>query len=330
MKTNILDITIRHFQQVLTDIDFNNLPEKDDENYRDFMLKSADNLYSEGRYSQKTEWTLELFDRDDVLAALKDLKMINALTDLQRAQLRFCLAMRDICYPLFRGQKVDWTSWPWNMKDGRSTMYNKELCKFITEGGYPYLGAAICYDLKEYRWDVNEDELFTSIAMNEMSEKYFYEVEKSWGDKKDKEVLIAELVKFTDDMRDTENHFLVGRRLGMDYMAQAVYDAVDGFICDTYYYNQVDFAKELGEWLEDNWSYGEENPDKEKFYVLENKIDELMEKYDVHCSDYKHMWNVLLLDELKVLYSGDDTDDDDDDDDWLLDDLLPYDQKKDE
>lgn len=300
MKDWTLHIVIEHFDSFVKDVDFAHLPKRESEEYRQLVLQTANNvLFSEGRYSQITEWTLEMFDEPEVCALVSDLSEIGTLTDAERLRLGFYLDLKEVCYPLFRGKKVDWSAWPWNLHDGASSFENKELFALITECEWPFLSAAILYDLKQLIWK-NEEARYSSVACNEASDYYVHSVESAWRKcpktEDELKALTAAVCKCADDLWAIENHTLVGQLLGFDQLTQSVYDSFDTFIDSTYRHNQVLCARQLSAWLSEHWPIGEPHPALELEDALYAQWDALMTAYAVTSPDPNYSWNILTLD----------------------------------
>lgn len=321
MKKWTLDIIISHFDHFLKDVDFAQMPEKESEEYRQLVLKNAnDVIFSEGRYSQITEWILEMFDIPEVCVLVRDLSEINRLSAAECVRLGFYLDVKEVCYPLFRAQKVDWSAWPWNLSKGDSSFENKELFTLITEGDsaieqpLPFLSAAILYDLEQQIWK-NEEEFYSCVARQEASDAYEHQVASAWRKrpKTDDEMkaLAAAVCKCADDLWAIENHTLVGQLLGFDQLTQSVYDSFDTFIDTTYRHNQVLCARELSAWLKEYWTMDEPHPSQEKVDELHAQWKALMAKYDVTTPDERYSWNILTLDVLgmSMFAEGEEVDD---------------------
>ena len=126
MERNILKDILNRFDHFIKNVDFDNLPEQDSEDYRKLLMQTAnDAIFCDGRYSPNTEYTLEVFENPDYASESRSLAAINALSEKDRVRFRFYLDLKDMCYPLFRGKKTDWSAWPWNMTDGESSLDNK-------------------------------------------------------------------------------------------------------------------------------------------------------------------------------------------------------------
>ena len=302
MRTWTLQIIIKHFDAFLKDVDFAHLPKKESEEYRQLVLKTAnDVIFSQGRYSQITEWTLEMFDVPEVCALVRNLTEINQLTDAERMRLSFYMDVKEVCYPLFRAKKVDWTAWPWQLDDESSSLENPQLFDLIYQCVWPCLSAAILYNLKQRIW-MDEEGQYSSVACQDASDLFEFTLEHLWKKhpKTDEDVkeLVAAVTKCADDLWSIENHILMGRLLGFDQLTQSVYDAFDTFVDTTYRHNQVLCARELADWIRANWKLGERHPAPQKVEALNAKVKELMEKYNVSSPDERFSWNILTLDVL--------------------------------
>lgn len=308
MKEWTLDIVIKRFDGFVKDVDFAHLPERESEEYRQLLLQTAnDVMFREGRYTHITEWTLEMFDIPEVCALIGNLNEIGQLTDAERVRLGFYLDLKAVCYPLFRGKKVDWSAWPWNLNDGASSFENKGLFALITQGDglmgrpLPFVSAAILYDLKQQICK-NEEGLYSSVACNEASFAYQHSVDSAWKshfkNKDEQKALTAAISKCADDLWAIENHTLVGKLLGFDQLTQSVYDSFDTFIDSTYRHNQVLCTQELTAWIREHWTMNEPHPAPEQVDALYAKWQEVMSAHDVTTPDDNYSWNILTLDVL--------------------------------
>lgn len=312
MKDNTLREIIRHFDEAVNGIDFTNMPVRDSEDYRTLVLKTADEkIFSDGRLNEVTEWVLEIFDIEKVKRTVNDLSLINDLTDKERTRYKFYTDLKEVCYPLYHGQKVNWTSWPWNLKsDSDNLAENDELFSFIANAAnsiYANLCAAICYDLKEQVWR-DETGKYTSVARQEMADLFGYSVKAKWGKniirKADEEDVSADILlkseeqRFCDNLASLENHIIIGRRLGMDFLAQSVYDAMEIGVGGEYQYELVDFAIEFGTWLKEHWVINDINPEPDRVVELENTFWRMQDEHGVTSCDLEYTWNILTLDVL--------------------------------
>ncbi len=319
MNTWTLDTVISRFDHFLKGIDYAHLPARESEEYRQLVLQTAnDVMFAEGRYSHVTEWTLELFDVPEVVALTHDLAEIDRLSKAQRQRLGFYLDLAEVCCPLFRGKKVDWTAWPWLMHDASDSMDNDELFDTLTRGERPFLEAAMLYDLKEQVWRGSND-LYTSVARQEVADAFNYDVKRPWEDRIDRKpdlpaVLASAVSECANKMWQVENHLQVGRLLGFDWLSQSVYDAFDTFIDTTYRHRQVVFARELAAWIGEHWPMGTPHPEQTLVDALDGKIRQLMQKHAVTSPDFGYTWNILMLDVLAA--SAFSEEDEEDDDPW--------------
>jgi len=322
MKEWTLQLVIKHFDYFVKTVDFDQLPAKESEEYRQLLLKTAsDVIFSEGRYSNITEYLLELFDVPEVLSLVHNLTAIHALSDSQRKRLNFYLDLAKVCYPLFRGKKVDWTQWPWQMQNASNSLDNSDLFEMIANGPYANLSAAMLYDLKEQIW--NDEEFYSSVARQEVSELFEYSVKHLWekhpkSDEETKQLATA-INETANKLWFVENHIHVGRQLGFDHLAQSVYDAFDTFIDNTYRHQQVSFAREFAAWIRENMTVGERHPDTKIVHALDLKMQELMAKYKVESPDLNFSWNILTLDVLGMSMFSDE--EENDPDPWGMNDI---------
>ena len=320
MERNILKDILNRFDHFIKNVDFDNLPERDSEDYRELLMQTAnDGIFCDGRYSANTEYTLEVFENPDYASESRSLVAINALSEKDRVRFRFYLDLKDMCYPLFRGKKTDWSAWPWNMTDGESSLDNKELYAFITDCKWPNLSAAILYDI--HMLMMNDEENYTSVARNEVSMHVFYGIKSHWGghdqSEEKKKKLIAAIGKCADDLWAVENHMKVGRLVCKDMLELSLYDAMDTFIDSTFRYQQVLMASEMAAWIRENWTIGERHPEKAKEKALWAKLDELKAKYDVKSPDMNHTCLIIAIDILQMSMFSEEEENFDDDDEWI-------------
>lgn len=299
MKDWTLQIIIEHFDDVVKGIDFGQLPDWKSEEYRQLVLKTAnDQIFSKGKYSEITEWVLEIFDEKEVRELVSDDTELSQLSEEEQQRLSFYQDLEKVCYPLFRGEKIDWSAWPWLLEDGSSSLDNKPLFELITNPKRPYLGAAMLNSMKQRMWQ-DEDGFFSSVALQEASNAFDRVVARYWkGDlsEEDQNILMMGVWKCATDLLLIENHLNLGRMMGLDSLEQAVYDAFDTFIDESYYSKQVLCAKELAAWIRENMTIGERHPAHEKTEALRTKMEELMDKYHVVSPDRKFTWNIITLD----------------------------------
>lgn len=315
MNYNDLNLIIKHFDDVVKGVAFHDIPQRDSEEYRQLVLKTSDFIFSDGRYSAISEWTLELFDVPETQEAIHNLAQINALSEDKRTRLRFYLDVKDVCYPLFRAQQVDWTAWPWNMSQSRNSIDNDDLFAFVTSGDYVFLSMAVCWDLLQLVWA--DEELYSSVAKNELEASFDYGIKNHWHTAKDEDEHIQQvtlLQKFASTMLDTENHMLVGRMLGFDHLTQSVYDAANSYIDEGYRYRQVGYALDMSAWLREHWTIGEPHPSQERVDELYRVYTSMLDKHGVSVPDPNYCWNILVLDVLGM--SMFDESDFEDEDSW--------------
>lgn len=319
MKENILQDIIKRFDWFVKDVDFNNLPERDSEEYRKLMMQTADVMFSEGRYSAPTEYCLEVFEIPGYEKESRSLAAINALTDEERRRFGFYMDLKEMCHPLFRSKKIDWSAWPWNMENGESSFDNKELFDFIVKYELPNLSAVILHDLHELM--TRDAETYTSVARNEISHTFYYGVEFIWGkgDKKKSDEAVKELMsaveKCADDLWEVENHMKIGRLMGLDKLEMEIYDAMDTFIDSIFRYKQVLMAKELAAWIRENFHASGHKLTQEEFQPLWMAINDIMSKYSINSPDINYTVNIIVIDVLGIpIFDESDMEDEDWDD----------------
>lgn len=303
MRLNGLQIILNRFDTFFGDISFSCMPKRESEEYRNLLLKTAnDMMFSRGRYTHTTELTLELFDIEEVKTQAHDLNAINALSKDDRQRLSFYFDLKDMCYPLFKGKAVNWADFPWNLPDGSHSIDNDELYSFITSCEYPYLSAAILYSLKEQIWD-NEEE-YSSVARQEVSDNFFYVVNYAWNNahkgEEQMKKLEAEISECADKMWFIDNHMKVGKMLGFGILEQSLYDAFDTFVDTTYRHKQVSCAKELGKYIREHIDLEAIKHDGNLQGMLAKRIREVMGKHGVESPEMSYTMNIIFLDVLKV------------------------------
>lgn len=245
--------------------------------------------------------TLEIFDPVETIVQGYDLLDINALDENDRQRLSFYFDLKDMCYPLFRGQPVNWNEAPWNFSDGSNTIDNEELYDFVTSGEMPCLAAAILYNLKEQIW---HDEEFSSVARQKVADTFNRGVKRAWENAhksiEDKRKLEAEVSDCASTMWYVDNHIKVGKLLGFGSIEQDLYDAFDTYIDNTYCHKQVSCAKELGKFFRENIDFETIAHDSEKQLMLEAKIQQVMDDYGVTSPAMDYTMNIIFLDMLKL------------------------------
>lgn len=319
MKKWTLDTIIGRFDNVVKLVDFNHLPERESEEYRQILFQTANKeIFHEGRYSTVTEWILEIFDIEEVRNVISNLGEINALSPEKRQRLSFYMDLKELCYPLFRGQKIDWTAWPWQMKQESSSMDNADLFDFITSGTYPCLACAILYNVKLHVWNADE-EFYSTVAKQELADNFNYEIQHKWNKPNKKEedinVLSAKINEYANKMWFIENHIYVGRQLGFDLLTQSIYDAFDTYIDRIYRHNQVDCARELAQWIRDNWTFDLPHPDMDKVKELLKTMNALMDLHQVKSPNLNYTWNIIALDILNIDVQAEDDKDEEEEED---------------
>ncbi len=245
--------------------------------------------------------TLEIFDPVEKIVRGYDLLDINALNENDRQRLSFYLDLKDMCYPLFRGQPVNWSEAPWNFSDGSNTIDNEELYEFITSGEMPCLAAAILYNLKEQIW---HDEEFSSVARQKVADTFYYGVERAWKDAhksiENRRKLEAEVSECASTMWYVDNHIKVGKLLGFGSIEQNLYDAFDTYIDKIYSHKQVSCAKELGKFIRENIDMETIAHDSDKLKMLQEKTQLVMDDYGVTSPAMDYTMSVIFYEVLNL------------------------------
>lgn len=307
-----LEVLYNHFDYYIPGITASLLESLDEENYRQLLLAKADELFREGRYNVNSECALEMYMEPEAEESLHDLKQIALLTDEERTKLHFFQQLKEFCYPLFRRKSIDLSSEPFCMSDSRFSIMNRELRNFIYDSPYSYLSAVLCDVLIE---ELRKSEpLIESVLCTSLSEKFFYTVDHN---RKNKNKFCESLNDIADAIWKTANHLELGKRMGMSPLAQAIYDDTDTFICETYDYRQVDYAKEMEAWIAQNWNCPQDGrPEKEMVDKLIAALEQCAERHEVTFIDKQGTLMFLLGDTLGVSLFNDDYDEDDED--WDL------------
>ena len=97
MEKDILKDILNRFDHFIKNVDFDNLPERDSEDYRMLLMQTAnDGIFCDGRYSANTEYTLEVFENPEHASESRSLAAINALSEKDRVRFRFYLDLKDM------------------------------------------------------------------------------------------------------------------------------------------------------------------------------------------------------------------------------------------
>lgn len=301
MNHSYLHTLIKYYDHYVKGVDFAHLPDRESEAYRQLLLQKADEaLFADGRYSVITDMTLDIFDLPELIDELQDLSALNKLRKTQRVRLSFYLDLKEVCYPLYRAQRIDWSAWPWLLNDGSESLdQNDQLYELITNGQYPCLAGVILADLS-HRIFIDEDEKYSSVARQEASEAYHYRVKGNDHPRndEDRKKLQAGVCTCAETLWSIENHTLVGREMGFDHLTQSLYDAFDTFIDSTYRHKQIRMARELADWIRQHMTFGEVNPAQEKVDALYDTIKALMARYDVSTPNMSYTWLIITGDVL--------------------------------
>lgn len=308
MKKNILRVFIERFDYYLPGITADALHELNDDTIDTYLLEKADQLFSDGRYSDKTEMTLEFLDRDDYQLACHDLKCINDLTDDERTRYDFYLRLSDFAYPLFKRRPVSLTASPLKLQKADFNIKNKELRTFLYDSPYMYLSMVIAKALIRVYW--GDEKLRDTVLLNESS-NYLASATYEFYDKGREEAREA-LDHLVDRIWEMDNHLEVGRRMGFSPLAQALYDMFDTYLSTVYDYRQVDMCKEMASWIGKHWpyrfhtrSYDPNLPHRHDFAAIKAHWTALEEEMDAcvarHELSYVNRWETMLYIECDLL-----------------------------
>lgn len=287
MKDWFLDELLERFD-CYTKIKTEQLRNISDKDYKKLLLETANVLFSEGRYSMRTECTLEMYVQPEAEESLNDTMQIELLTDDERLRLGFYKDLKVFCFPLFRELPFNLSAAPFNFNDGQFSIKNQELVDFLFHTPYQNLGMMICNALINIYW--RDEDFYDSVVKNELSQTFFRQCRNGVGFP---EEAYKQLVS---DLISTNNHLEVGKQLGLSPMAQAIYDMTDTFICREYNYRQVDFAKDLEKWIEENWDITNRYPSDEEVKELQNEINRLANVYNISFVSKASTLNCIFLD----------------------------------
>lgn len=330
MKDYTIQDFIKRFDWFCKDIDWQKVPTMDEQERNTEMLRVTNNdIFVNGRMCTNSEMTLELLDIEEVRSLVYDLKAISSLTDQERQRFIFYRDLAETFNPLYHHHPIDLGVAPFRMKDDRFDIANDELYQWIADTPYKHVAAVVL----EVLIDVFEaGELSNSVAYNTLNEEFYYGLKSAWpkteeadygeekeaadtektteeeaaeAEKKAEEVKKFEMqiAKMLNQLWKVHNHMELGRRMGMDHLAQELYDAFDTFIYDVYNYEQVDAAKELAIWIREHWPMGEKHPSRDQFYSLDKAIQHVSEKYHLQLNKARHIWNIITYDILNVSMS---------------------------
>lgn len=267
------------------------------------LLATADRYFDKGRYSMKTEWSIEMFELEEAERSLHDLRQIDALAPQQRKRLTFYQRLKALCYPLFRHQPLDLTEQPFGFAQGDYSIANDELRDFLYNTEHIYLAQVMTEGLAVQQAS-SEDA--TAVAYNELHQYvHFGHLDK----KNSKEENRTSLDKLVDAVWDAHNHRELGRRMGLTYMSQSIYDMTDTFLCRTYDYRQVDYAKELAAFIEERL-IRQQKKDETFGNEIAEALDTLAKKHGVVFADKQFTLRYIFID---LLGFGENEDFDDED-----------------
>ena len=305
MKNSMLEDFTKTYDKFVGDINYAELPDRESEDYRKMIFETAnDKIFFEGRCCIATESLLESYGRVDLNCELADSKLLAQLTTLEQKKVRFFLDLKEVCYPLFMGQEIDWTAWPWNLKKEECGLYGDEFIDFFKDCEYTFLKAAVVYDITEQIYENKAD--YTSVTRHTVYRNLHNDILPKWhGGYNEKpseyeRALSNEIFLFLDNLSELMNHMLVGKELGFDFMTQSIYDAIDGCIDTRYDYRGIKIARKLSQWLKDNWAMGVSHPSKEQLEELYYTFKDLAKNHNVEITSPAYSWDCLTMDVLGV------------------------------
>lgn len=249
------------------------------EEYNDRVSDALDMLFSDGRYSVTTEFFIERWDIPEFEEAMNDIRLISQLTPALRTKLKFLRDVMEVGRPLFHRQAPDLSLPLFGFKNCEVSVKNRELMDYLSSATHLHLAAMIAFALKEKIAD--EYSTTNTIVVKELGYPATY-LEKCNRCKSDEE-LKEHLDEMINLFYDIDNHLELGKRMGLTARGLYIYDIIDTFICNRYFYNQVDAAKEFDQWLTDNWTgwaEAEEDIVKQQKMVVE-AYENVLNKHDV-------------------------------------------------
>lgn len=302
METKTLELLIRYFDKAVKDIDFAHLPDRKSEEYRLFLLKTAnDKLFCNVKIVQKLILGI---GKIKSYYKLNDADIINEQTDLQRLKLRFFNDLEGLFHSLVFGDDIDWTAWPWCLDDNSESMDDSPLYKFIIQGEYCNISAAICHYLCNKTKD--KVDFYSSVARRCIDRNFYYYVAAKWNAQKTAKIegqyeLIYGCRAFICELLSIENHIHVGRMLGLDLLAQNIYDALFTYVEKEYSHKHILYAREMASWIKYNWDMDNRKPSEEEQKKLLDMMICLTSKHNAKSPDLDFAWIILTMDVLKIL-----------------------------
>lgn len=267
----------------------------DEQACQQLLLEKADYLFAEGRYSHRTEMSLEMYQLQEAEQSLYDLRQISELTDSQRIKLKFYQHLKELCFPLFSRQPVDLTAAPFGFSNPEFSIMNRQLLNFLYDSPYTHLSIVLCIALvNTYKSGENMPD---TVVASQLNDQIFYgHIEHERDADKQRQALD----KLIDDIYRAENHLRVGKLLGLSAQAQAIYDMTDTYICTEYLYNQVLFAQELAGWIAKNWVPEPREKRENTLQLLLQELNVCAQRHQVVFADKQHTINQIIYDLLGV------------------------------
>lgn len=289
-----IDSVCKHFK-----INAKKLGQLDDEAFESLVVETADMTFSEGRYNSISEYMLEMWDDEDFACAINDIKIINALTDSQRVKLKFIHAVKEVAYPLFKRSCPDLASAPFCFSNTDFSPKNVELRQFVYHSKYQHIASMLLIALGQ-QYMMNCD-FRNAVVHNHITWPLHFLDGCQYKDKKELGDKIEEVMVM---LIQVDNHLEVGKRLGLSQRGQYLYDIFDTFVCNEYFYAQVDAAKEFDQWLTDNWKGWDAEKADEQIATIEKELDNLSNKYGFDMSDEIRSVNYIVYDMLDYPIQG--------------------------
>lgn len=275
------------------------LGQLDEEAYESLVVETADMAFCEGRYNSVSEYVLEMWDDEDFACAINDIKIINALTDSQRAKLKFILAVKEVAYPLFKRTCPNLALAPFCFSNTDFSPKNVELRQFVYNSKYQHIASMLLIALGQ-RYIAKGDSINT-VVQNHTTWPLHY---LNGCQDKEKKELADKIEEVMVMFIQIDNHIELGKRLGLSKRGQYLYDIFDTFVCNEYFYAQVDAAKEFDQWFTDNWKDWDAERAKEQSEEIYDEFFALVKKYDLTVTNPQHSLDYIYYDMLHFPIQG--------------------------
>lgn len=279
------------------------------EEYDERLLEALDMLFSDGRLNVITEYIIERWDEPEFEAAMNDIRLVGLLTPARRTKLKFLRDVLEVARPLYHRQAPDFSLPMFGFSNCDFSVKNDELTKFLSSTKHLHLAVVVAVALMERICKENRET--NSIVVDSMEHVSYY-LNRTCKKDSDEEIK-KHLEDAIDFFYDIDNHLELGKRLGLTTRGQYIYDIIDNFICNRYFYNQVDAAKEFDQWMTDNWTgwkETQEEVDKQMFLVRE-AFENVLCKHGISDAADNSQLIYLFYDLFKLPLSRDDDNDDD-------------------